>query len=279
MQSFSDFEVIMVDDGSIDGSHKISEEFAKIDNRFVYIYKSNGGVSNARNVGIENAHGEFVLFVDSDDELYPDTLMRMCDIPADCDLFIGGYNVVDDQGNSLYSIPDRGITKLCREDGVKQMYAPSPYKYQGFIWNKLFRKSIIDSNHIRFDEDIQFNEDRLFVIRYIAAQTGAIVYDYAPVYKYFERLNGAMASVKKAFNPKFVTDFYAFIRMKDIVKKKFKSKYLNYLAQEGIFYSYSRINYMMNNSFFDKEVHKKLKWDMIQNLSFQFLVRKFLKLT
>ena len=90
-QSFTSYEVILVDDGSSDSSPLICDRYSATDPRFRTIHKANGGVSSARNAGLNLAKGEYVMFVDSDDALLPDALERMFEEVVDEDIVIGGY--------------------------------------------------------------------------------------------------------------------------------------------------------------------------------------------
>lgn len=245
-QSFSDFELLLVDDGSTDGSGVICDAFADQDGRVRVFHKENGGVGSARNLGIDNAQGEWLYFVDSDDELMPDGLQVLVDgISEEVDMVMAGYEVFDDCGELSYSINAHIEKIIANELAVKEMYQPTDYRYQGFVWDKLFSMSVVRRAKLHFAEDICFNEDRLFIVGFICASERNVCYKTAPVYKYYERMGGAMMSLKKGFNPKFVTDMEAQIRMREIVRLRFKDQELLNLADIGVYYSYRRIKGMM----------------------------------
>lgn len=161
-QDFVDFELLLVDDGSKDISVRICDEYAEKDKRVKVFHKENGGVSSARNVGLDNACGEWVTFVDADDLLCPGYLSEYSKhFDIDADLYIQGFE--DSEGNILcydkhYWTGDGIACKLkCLEE--KQL--------NRFVWNKLFRVSIIKTFSIRFDENITMLEDLLFVYQYL----------------------------------------------------------------------------------------------------------------
>lgn len=280
-QPFSDYEILLIDDGSSDVSLEIAESFAKRENRIKVFHQNNRGVSCARNTGVENASGDLICFLDADDVLMPNALSRMIKGMENTmiDLFIGGYIVKNSDEQVVYSVPGIDAEVLSREQGIEQMYHPHPYRYQGYIWNKMFRRSIIEQNHLRFDEAVFFNEDRLFVTQYIAAQTGKIFFDPVPVYSYYERRFGAMASLGNKFNPKFATDFDAIIKMYKTVHRTFHSIELNKMALEGVMNSYSRIHNMMESfGCVDKKIHKIMQRELMFSLPpFFLLKRKFNK--
>ena len=247
-QSFSDFELLLTDDGSTDGSGAICDAYAEKDGRVRVFHKENGGVSSARNVGLDNAIGEWVCFVDSDDELMPKGLQVMVGgISDDVDLVMAGYEICNKDGEMVYSIEKQVSEIIPNALAVKEMYAPSDYWYQGYIWGKLFRSSIVKSNSLGFALDIFFNEDRLFVMQFICASGRSVLYTTIPVYKYFEREGSAMMSLKKGFNRKFVTDLEASARMNEMVKSFCKNDELSELCDYDVYKAYRRIMGMMTD--------------------------------
>lgn len=255
-QSFSDFELLLIDDGSTDGSEVICDTYTAKDKRVRVFHKENGGVSSARNWGLQEAKGEWVCFVDSDDELLPYGLEIMTDgISDSVDLIIGGYEVLDDEEVVVYSIKTHKSECITNALAVKEMYSPTDYQYQGYVWNKMFRTLVIKANSLRFAEDICFNEDRLFVTQFICLSRRDVSYTTIPVYKYFERRGRAMMSIKRGFNPKFVTDMEAQIRMRQIVRESYGDT-LSDFADYGVYLSYRRIVGMMKESHY---VNGKLK--------------------
>lgn len=275
-QSFPDFEIIAVDDGSTDGSWELMKQFALNDSRVKIFHKENGGVSSARNFGLTKAMGKYICFVDSDDELMGDALKIMVDMTGGgIDLVMGGYEMYDEKGEITYSITERIEKTVSRVDAIKQMYKPDYYIYWGFIWGKLFRRTIIDKYNLHFDEDIYYTEDRLFAIEYLSRQNGFVLLFTKPVYKYITRPCGAMSSMRTSFNPKTVTGFTAMIRMKKVIKEYFPGSDLLYFADDGIFESYSYIhNKMEEYGGVVKSIHWKLLAGLIRALPFSYLVRK-----
>ena len=159
-QTVQDWELVLVDDGSTDGSADICRKYADADTRIKYIFKKNGGVSSARNAGLDAARGEFVMFVDSDDSIAPNTLERVLAKQAeyDFDCVVWGCN----QNGHLW-IPKEEVdfTDISdfRKDFIKYYYnilCP--------VWNKLFRKELLKS---RFNEEITHAEDFIFFLEYL----------------------------------------------------------------------------------------------------------------
>ena len=149
-QSYQNTEIILVDDGSTDQSLKLCNEFANKDNRILLIHKANGGLSDARNVGMEHAHGKYIMFVDSDDYVHKDMIKEMYKkITSDAsDMVICGYKVVDEEGKEK-----RGIKYIENNEIIEdeEEYWQKAYDSSTFFyivaWNKLYKKNIFEGLH------------------------------------------------------------------------------------------------------------------------------------
>ena len=270
------FELLLIDDGSTDGSGAICDEYAQSDSRVRVFHINNSGVSVARNVGIENSRGEWILFVDSDDELLPSTFrVIMAEITEETVFCMAGY-VVYDQNNTLqYKVDNRVSTKISVKDCLMQLYHPLYYYYQGYICSKLFKSDIIKNNKIRFDKDIYFNEDRLFIVNYLCYCTGSVYYTTTPVYKYYKRATGAMASLENGFNAKFITDFDAQVKMHKLVTDNFDDEDLTRAAKKGVLDSYINIQSMIKKyQVRDKETNRRLDRKLRETLGLDYYRRK-----
>lgn len=154
-QTFSDFELILVDDGSTDGSSEICKEYAVKDKRVKVLIKNNGGVSSARNIGMEEAKGEWITFVDADDYVdrcYLESLLPQAEEDFVMDSsdarsphFIDGHY----QGKQIFSVALSDWHILCP-------------------WGKLYKLDRIRESAIRFDESLSNGEDTLFNLNYLA---------------------------------------------------------------------------------------------------------------
>ena len=188
-QTYSNIEIILVDDGSPDDSPKIIDELSKKDNRIIVIHKKNGGVSSARNVGIEASTGEYILFVDGDDYVDNDFVQYFYDLinkSVDIDI---GINY------SKYSISDKknGNDDIKVRDSKQIIVDLYAERLNVAVWNKIYRKSFLDRYNIRFDESIWFGEGMLFNI--VCLQyTDNVVVGYKKVYHQVFNVNSAMRS-------------------------------------------------------------------------------------
>lgn len=181
-QTYKDFECIMVDDGSTDNSGKICDEYAVKDNRFKAYHKQNGGASSARNVGLDNTKGEYIVFCDADDFVEDSWLSVFMSNIKDYDIVISSINQVQDgivtKRIFPYKVHEVDLTWAI----LKMEGAP------GFLWNKCYKNDIIQKNHIRFNENYKIWEDEEFVSHYFmyvksSTMTSEVTYNYfAPNY-------------------------------------------------------------------------------------------------
>ena len=183
-QDYTELEVILVDDGSRDSSPEILDGFAAKDPRVLCIHKENGGVSAARNTGLDRATGDFIQFCDADDWLAPEAtklLVRRAEDSA-ADLVVGDfYRVVGDKVSRKGSIEKKDILTL-RQYADEMLLSPADL-YYGVLWNKLYRRDIIEQDHVRMDPEVSYSEDMIFNLDYLKhAQTVAVL--EAPVYYY-----------------------------------------------------------------------------------------------
>lgn len=247
-QSFINWELILIDDGSTDESCDICINYAKKDPRIVYYRQDNRGVSSARNSGISRSTGEWILFLDSDDELFCQTLESLYSIIREQDgpdLIIGGYEIYDDHGLLSYGIKDRISTLLSRDSAIRLMYIPEYYRYLGYICSKCYKSSIIRKQAILFNELIYFNEDRLFTTQYLCHCESCFFFT-EPIYKYYESSTSVMNQLNFSFNPRFLTDLDGFIMMKRSIANINTTKEIKALADKGIAQSYWTIKRLMN---------------------------------
>jgi len=160
-QDFKGFELILINDGSSDGSGAICDAYAANDSRVKIFHKTNGGVSSARNLGIEKAAGEWITFIDADDYIRDD-YFKVLELQLNTDWIHHDMerDVISDMGvginfeNQVYTMSEF----VC-------IYSLYPHFPEGCA--KFFRNSIIKENNLRFNTDLRFGEDSLFNLRYL----------------------------------------------------------------------------------------------------------------
>lgn len=202
-QNFPNFELLLIDDGSKDSSGAICDEYAKKDSRIRVFHKENGGVSSARNLGLDNAKGEWLTFVDSDDWIeknYLSTLLEgtICDLSI-CNCSIENSNIIFD------SVIENGLQDKTAIENLLNNGKFTGYAFMG-PYCKLFRKTIIDKHHIRYKENVSSGEDALFVLDYFCHINNYFGID-KNLYHYWQPGSGLSRKTNLIFNfIKFATE-------------------------------------------------------------------------
>lgn len=268
-QSVTDIEVITVNDGSTDKTSAILKEISKEDSRLKVIDKPNGGVSSARNVGLNVARGEWITFVDIDDIIISDGIEKMTDVCSeDTDIIFAGYNV---NGEIKYSGKDKQ-RELSNTEFAKELFKPTDYPYLGYPWAKLFKLSVINNHGIRFDEKVFYNEDRLFTLNYLS-HIHKGTYITIPVYNYIQHGDNAMSAINGPSYWKFETDLDAFVEMNKIAPR-FNSSEITRLVRLGTITSYHwnrRLNKEFGNN--NKATNIRLRKKLLTVVPRRFVYR------
>lgn len=173
-QGFMDFELILVDDGSSDGSGSICDKYADRDSRVKVIHQENAGVSAARNAGLKAAQGEWVTFVDSDDlvlDCFLESLVNAAAKDDRIDLAYCGYAIID-SGASIKSYKSGAYVG---QEPMHELLSKTNLLFRCSPWAKLFRRSIITDNGLQFDVNLSISEDRLFLYNYLVHVRGIAV--------------------------------------------------------------------------------------------------------
>lgn len=203
-QTYTGFDVWLIDDGSTDGSVAIMQAWVKKDSRFhLWRQPANQGVSAARNVGLRQAQGDYICFVDGDDWCEPTYLAGFAEQMAQpqVDMALCGYSTDDDHSTKAQTtkLEHNGLKVFLGDDRQRmltqhQMLAavlkPSG-DIRGFLWNKCYRLDVIRQQHLVFDEEISLLEDQLFNVAYVL-QTQRFYYVATPQYHYVMRENSAI---------------------------------------------------------------------------------------
>ena len=166
-QSYTDFELILVNDGSKDGSLKIVKDLAQQDSRIIALDKPNGGPSSARNLGLQKARGEFIIFCDGDDEINSSKLSETLQSAENSqqDMLVLGWRIVqkDDSGEIIatreLNLQHQKLTKNIKQKILKSI-GEDGRMYN--LWNKIYRAETIKKHELRLRENLRFGEDLLF---------------------------------------------------------------------------------------------------------------------
>ncbi|MBR3579548.1 MAG: glycosyltransferase [Lachnospiraceae bacterium] len=222
-QTYQDFELLLVDDGSPDNCPAMCDNWAKKDTRIRVFHKPNGGLDSARNCGIDNANGDLIIFPDPDDWVNPNYLEQLLSIKEkyDADLSICGHYYGDQLWNKTAD-----TTILNTNKALKELMLP--YSYNGYVWNKLYSLNLIRTYNLRFDEDLHMCEDLLFNVIYFQ-HCKRVVYDPTPVYHYVINPNSVTSS-KSPLTPRKLSGLTTY-------KKIAALTHNHYPELEGIAYS------------------------------------------
>ena len=165
-QTYLDYELILVDDGSSDLSGQICDSYAEEDKRIIVIHQKNAGVSSARNAGLAIARGKYITLCDSDDELFPEYLDVLTNEPEEAELVIAGWQYIDENGKRIFE--SHGYEKndqiLVDGNNLEELILDEKTDY---VWAKRFLSNRIRENQISFDNAESYGEDTLFVFTYL----------------------------------------------------------------------------------------------------------------
>ncbi len=204
-QTYKNLEVILVDDGSPDNCPKICDELAKKDNRIRVIHKQNGGLSSARNSGLDVMTGDFVAFVDSDDYVEPEYVETMLNVIErdGSDMVVCGVKKVDTNGNE---IPESAFTfenQIVSQENKFSLLFPQKKLYAVVAWNKLYRAYIW--KNLRYVEG-RIHEDEFAIYDLLSEIKGQISLESKVLYNYVVRESSIMGD--RAPKPQMLDGIY-----------------------------------------------------------------------
>lgn len=201
-QTYSNLEILLVDDGTTDNSGYLCDVWEQKDNRIRVIHKENSGLSDARNVGIANSNGLYLAFVDSDDYIHPTMIERLYQASRenDAEISLCNWSRVDEQCQNIDD-KDSPIKDelLSGKDLIAKLFE-SKYEYYVVVWNKLYRRCLFD--------DVKFIKGRTvedeFIAHRLFGQCNTIVSIRDELYYYLQRSDSIMSSIRQ--NP--TLDYY-----------------------------------------------------------------------
>lgn len=194
-QTLRSIEIILVNDGSRDQSLAICQRLAQEDGRIRLIDKPNGGVSSARNAGLDVARGDYVMFCDSDDWVEPDWCESMVSLFSPGDMVICESDRTD-----LITEHDADTEEAERRELLHYPLLASS------LWNKLFLRSVIEEAGLRFDEKLRMGEDLCFVLAYLCHIDGKLRFLYRTLYHYDVSTEGSLS--KRVPSPEQIDTLY-----------------------------------------------------------------------
>lgn len=163
--TFQDYEILLVNDGSMDETGALCDTLAERSERIRVFHTKNGGVCAARNLGIDSATGEYISFVDGDDVISPHMLeLLAAEMKDDIQLVSCSFTRCQRTDKHLEHIERGSACKANQKDAAHKILTGG---FGGYVWNKLYRKSILDKHSIRFRTEVKVAEDQFFTMDYL----------------------------------------------------------------------------------------------------------------
>ena len=267
-QTYTNYEVVIINDGSTDKSGDIIDDYGKYDDKIHPYHRNNGGVSSARNFGISVASGEYICFIDADDIIsnnYLDILYTA--IQKGADSSIAGFKHIDvPQDKEIIVVPQKEEIKNLNDSILDFLDFEKP-DWQRYLWNRLFKMSVIKKNNIRFREDIYYKEDGVFLVDYLCKSNGLVSYSNQIIYYYRQNQNSALGSLHTKFNKKILTNINAHLLILEQLKKaKLPEATIN-MSRSHAFMSFAWIKDIMK----DNNIHNLYYSFLIEISSFKVL--------
>ncbi|MCQ2326568.1 MAG: glycosyltransferase [Bacteroidales bacterium] len=241
LQTFPDFELLCIDDGSLDRSGKICDEYAETDFRIKVIHKENGGVASARQCGLDNAIGEYIVSVDPDDWIECDMLEEMYNAIGDADMLICDTYQENETGQ-LYQVqkPTDLTPKAVLDDILF-------YRLWGTVWNKMIKREFFIRNNVHFKKGQDIGEDYLMCIQLL--RNTDIKVEYLPkAFYHYNRHNPN--SYMSVFDKSLADKTYDFIQ--EVKKLDLIEEYKNLITQLAI-------DSFRNNAYTSIQYYKKFR--------------------
>lgn len=268
-QTFTDFEVILVDDGSPDNSGAICDEYAKLDSRVRVIHKENGGLSDARNAGIEIAKGKYLGFVDSDDFIDKDMYEILYNDITSYKADISSIEIVSvyDEKYHYKNLPKKKVL-LNQEEAVKAVLEGT--QLYAYAWNKLYRREIFDK--VRFFKGKTFED--AYIIIDILLQSERIVVSNDEKYFYLQRVDSIMG---KNFSNKTLDVIEAWKYNKDNILNNFSDLSDSYKRRMCWAHFYVLDKLVLSDNYMDIPQTKQIISFLKENKKFILTYKGFTK--
>lgn len=205
-QTYRAFELLMVDDGSNDQSRAIVRKWEATDGRVRLLCKENSGASSARNRGLDDAKGEWIVFIDSDDRVKPQYLQNLYNLIVGQKQVVLGICSYTIYHNGRYANEHLFENSIIPIDNYQKLFIDNALHRHGFPWGKIYNREIIERGKIRFDEQVCIAEDLMFMMRYLIAtihvSNANIAFSDSCTYDYMIR-NGSLSTNSSPFENEY----------------------------------------------------------------------------
>lgn len=255
-QTYKNIEIILIDDGSTDNSGKICDIYAKKDNRIKVKHIKNKGVSNARNIGILEASGDYITFVDSDDYLEFSTYQKVINFfeKENVDICVFNYYLVKNSHIKIHHNKNR-IPKIMDVNTYLSIMCTN--NFGGMMWNKVYKKKLLLNNQINIDNHLTILEDLLFNCELCEENTSLKVGYLNKAYYYYVVREGS--TLNQLFSEKSLDSIYAQIKIIKVLNE------MNNVSKDTF-----ELNFLINAKYMLNE----MKINNYQNVKFKNLVNE-----
>ena len=271
-QTYKNLEIILIDDGSTDNSGKICDEYAGKDNRIKVVHKINGGLSDARNAGLEIAKGEYIGFVDSDDYIAEDMYEFLYNLAVDNALDVSMCASCNEYEDGRIELPKNFETVMLdeKEKIIENLFINKSGGTAISVWSKLFKKTVLQNCKFYSGKT---SEDVFFILKWIE-NTKKFGRSSEVKYYYVQRTQSITHQV--LYTPKILEVVEAYLLNLDIISKKYPKSIA--VANVRLYWAYrmaiERIyacNDYKENKFHNKKIQKKIRKDIINILTNKYI--------
>lgn len=261
-QTVIDYECILIDDGSTDNSGRILDNYAKSDQRLKVLHKENGGVSSARNLGLEIANGDYIVFVDADDYISKTYLQNLLyGISNGSDLSVSSCIKCNGYGDNIKEAYNE--TTLSPNDYYR-LFTDFDFAWRTSPWGKMYKKSIIEKWHLRFDNLLNYGEDLYFLYSYILNSDKIQTTSYTDYYYFY---NNSNSLTKKTYS--LSVELYTYNQISSLFSKLIAEFHFKDLAITRIMQRKASLFRRVLNALYDNNVNKILRLKTLNNVDTQ----------
>lgn len=266
-QTLKNIEIILVNDGTEDNSMHIAKNYIEIDRRIKVINKTNGGLSSARNAGLEVAKGEYILFIDSDDYIESNMIEEMYNLALinDLDIVMCGFNRIE--LDNMYKIkPPISCNIKYNKSDIFNIISNSTNNITWFVWRNLYKLSLLNNNSIRFNQSVKIGEDTCFNLEAFLASSSIMCID-KELYNYVNNPNSLTSKKYKANLQQSLINQYS---EKVQIYRKYNMSENSFINLDLYFITHS-LNSIISNIYNStsnnklKEVKKVRNLDIVEN--------------
>lgn len=269
-QSYEDLEIIIIDDGSNDKTLSICKELSKNDKRIRIIQQENKGVSCARNQGLMNVTGEYVIFIDGDDWVEKNFVECLLSdlLEKQVDLVACGW-ICEDEGGLISEKKQFAKKLINTEMAIRMAFAESGF--QGYLWNKIFKRELICNNNLFFDSSVTMLEDLLFVYEYLSKCKKIVINDKLCYHHVIYESSSREKCFKgKNFDIRWLSELKVLSKIIDNTGDAYLKKFLK---SRKVLVCGFYLKRMYECNYYNSEIKKKLKKYIRNNLYYLWRIK------